>query len=501
MSDTIVKEETASAASTIQEKDEYINAIVADPKVPVYVNPRPVVQGFWKSRLAINPGFEGDPRETLSRPRKAVILAVIAQAGCLGGFSSTIYFPSLVQITKDLNASTTTINSSVSLFILFMGISPLLTSTLSDHFKFRRVLYLIFTTIFCLASFGGGFSKSAGPLIAARVFQAIGSGGASILGAGTVADIYIPTEQGTSMGLMFLGQFLGPVLGPPIGGLLAEAFGWQSTFFFMAIVSAIVILELFFLLPETYRHEPVDPLSVLEAKGDGELVAPKKRFNPFQAVLLLRHPVVFLASLETGMIFALMFSIETIAPLLFGDFYNLSESQTGFTYIAAGVGSVVGAVIGGRLSDMSLMKAKAKNGGELVLEDRLSLNMWIAGFFTVPLGALLFGWGAEKHLHIAAAIAGFGIYNFGMSQVLSAGAAYLVNAIPGQGSSATAAGNFLRMVLACVISLLAQIIVDHIGYGYYGVILAALNIICMGLFYLVKINGAKMRADATRKEQ
>ncbi|KAF9290321.1 hypothetical protein BGZ74_000537 [Mortierella antarctica] len=477
MADTIVKEETASAASTIQEKDEHINTLVADPKVPVYVpvyvNPRPV----------------------------AVILAVIAQAGCLGGFSSTIYFPSLVQITKDLNASTTTINTSVSLFILFMGISPLLTSTLSDHFKFRRVLYLTFTFIFFLASFGGGFSKSAGPLIAARVFQAIGSGGASILGAGTVADIYIPTEQGTSMGLMFLGQFLGPVLGPPIGGLLAEAFGWQSTFFFMAIVSAVVILELFFLLPETFRLEPVDPLSVLEAKGDGELVAPKKRFNPFQAVLLLRHPVIFLASLETGMIFALMFSIETIAPLLFGKFYNLTESETGFTYIAAGVGSVVGAVIGGRLSDISLMKAKAKNGGELVLEDRLSLNMWIAGFFTVPLGSLLFGWGAEKHLHIAAAIAGFGIYNFGMSQVLSAGAAYLVNAIPGQGSSATAAANFLRMILACVISLLAQIIVDHIGHGYYGVFLAAVNIICMGLFYLVKINGAKMRADATRKEQ
>lgn len=92
MADTIVKEEPASAASTIQEKDNHVNTLVSDPKdAPVYINPRPVVQGFWKSRLAIHPGFEGDPRETLSRPRKAVILAVIAQAGCLGGFSSTIY--------------------------------------------------------------------------------------------------------------------------------------------------------------------------------------------------------------------------------------------------------------------------------------------------------------------------------------------------------------------------------------------------------------------------
>ncbi|KAF9309566.1 hypothetical protein BG006_005055, partial [Podila minutissima] len=75
MADITVKDETASAASTIQEKDEHINTLVADPKVPVYVNPRPVVQGFWKSRLAIHPGFEGDPREALSRSRKAVILA------------------------------------------------------------------------------------------------------------------------------------------------------------------------------------------------------------------------------------------------------------------------------------------------------------------------------------------------------------------------------------------------------------------------------------------
>lgn len=122
------------------------------------------------------------------------------------------------------------------------------------------------------------------------------------------------------MGLMFLGQFLGPVLGPPIGGLLAEAFGWPSTFFFMAIVSCVVILELFFLLPETYRLEPeaiaeeqrVAAEAAAAAKeGDNTVVVakpPKKRYNPFQAVLLLKYPVVLLSSIETGMIFALMFS-------------------------------------------------------------------------------------------------------------------------------------------------------------------------------------------------
>ncbi|KAF9581876.1 hypothetical protein BGW38_000947 [Lunasporangiospora selenospora] len=469
----------------------------------VSVNPPgPVVEGFWKSRFAIRPGFKGDPREELSRFRKTVILCVIAQAGCLGGFSSTIYFPSLVKIKDELGTSQTAINASVSLFILFMGIAPLVASTLSDTFKIRRILYIVFTIVFTIASLGGGFAKSVAPLIIARVFQAIGSGGASILGAGTVADIFAPAEQGTSMGLFFLGQFLGPLLGPPIGGVLAENFGWESTFFFMAALSAIVILQLFFLLPDTFRIEPKDELDTLEESADAspEQKPTRKFINPFQAVFLLKHPVVLLSSIETGIIFALMFSIETIVPDLFTRFYGLGESMTGLTYLGAGVGSVLGSVLGGKLSDLSLMRNKDKNNGELVLEDRLAPNMWIAGFLIVPFGSLLFGWGAEKHLNIAAPIIGFAIYNFGMGQVLSAGAAYLVNAIPGQGSSATAAGNFLRMIMACVFSLTAQLIVDGIGYGYYSVILAVLNFGAMGLFYIVKLKGAEMRASAVRSE-
>ncbi|ORZ09998.1 major facilitator superfamily domain-containing protein [Lobosporangium transversale] len=456
-------------------------------------------KSFWRSQPPFYPEIKGDPREGLSRRRKAVILFVISQAGSLAGFSSTIYFPSLVQISEDLNASQTSINASVSLFILFMGVAPLITSTLSDTFKIRRILYLVYAVVFTVASFGGGYSNSAAPLILARIFQAVGSGGATILGAGTITDIYPPAEQGTSMGLFFLGQFLGPVLGPPIGGLLAHAFGWRSTFYFMAIVSVVVILELFFFLPETYRVEPED-LDSLETKGLPTRT--KKGFvNPFKAVFLLRHPVIILSAIELGMVFGLMFSIETIVPELFTSRYGLNEFETGLTYLGAGVGSVIGAMMGGKLSDLSLVRGQRRNGGEAILEDRLSITMWIAAYIIVPLGALLFAWSAQDHLHIAVPIVGFSIYNFGMGQVMSAGSAYVVNAIPGQGSSATAAVGCLRMIFACIFSLTAQLIVDSIGYGNYGIIMAVINIVCTLVFHIVKFKGAKMRAAAAKIEQ
>ncbi|KAG0272142.1 hypothetical protein BGZ95_012114 [Linnemannia exigua] len=125
--------------------------------------------------------------------------------------------------------------------------------------------------------------------------------------------------------------------------------------------------------------------------------------------------------------------------------------------------------------------------------------MWFAGFIIVPFGALLFAWGAEKHLSIIALIAGFAIYNFGMDQIMSAGSAY-VNATPGQGSSATASAKLLRMVFACISPLTAQIIVDTIGYGNYGVIMAAINVFCIAVFCVVKLKGAEMRA-AVKLEQ
>ncbi|KAG0015565.1 hypothetical protein BGZ80_009784, partial [Entomortierella chlamydospora] len=70
---------------TLKPQDEPPVSATSSPTHPQ------VHQGFWKQRLLIRPAVEGDPRTNFSRIKKGIILAVISQAGCLGGFSSTIY--------------------------------------------------------------------------------------------------------------------------------------------------------------------------------------------------------------------------------------------------------------------------------------------------------------------------------------------------------------------------------------------------------------------------
>lgn len=55
------------------------------------------------------------------------------------------------------------------------------------------------------------------------------------------------------MGIFYLGPLMGPLLAPIIGGALAERLGWRSTLWFLAIYGGVLLIFLFFALPEVNR--------------------------------------------------------------------------------------------------------------------------------------------------------------------------------------------------------------------------------------------------------
>jgi hypothetical protein len=93
-----------------------------------------------------------------------------------------------------------------------------------------------------------------------------------------------------------------------------------------------------------------------------------------------------------------------------------------------------------------------------------------------------------------APIIAFGIQTFGMNQITTATSAYLVDAMPGgSASSATAAANLVRNVMACAFTLAANPMVAAIGPGYTSVFLAGLTVFGLILLTILKIHGAKLR--------
>lgn len=197
--------------------------------------------------------------------------------------------------------------------------------------------------------------------------------------------------------------------------------------------------------------------------------------------------------METGWTFGCMFAIENILPTLYTNTYGWSPGSIGLSFLSPGLGEVIGAFVGGRMSDYFLNRAKDKRGGKAVPEDRLVPSLWPSGFVLMPLSILMFGWPIALGWSIWWSIIFFGVLCFAMVQCFSCCAAYLVDTVVGRGASVMSASNLVRMILSCVLSAIANPMMAAVGPGYVCLLFAALNFFWMFLLVLLKTHGSQLR--------
>ncbi|KAI8148527.1 major facilitator superfamily domain-containing protein [Fennellomyces sp. T-0311] len=452
------------------------------------------------------------------------------------GFSSTIYFPGIPNINAELNAPPIATTLTAALFILFMGIAPVFWASFSDFYMVRRFWMIVSMLIFVVSSLGNALINNIWGMVVLRCVQAIGASSGQSIGGGVIADLYPIEQRGSAYGKFFLGMNIGPILGPIIGGfLIMSVLTWRATFWFCVVFGGVNVLTLFFLLPETFRDEKRWETGALptttEQEDDSESTTAetvsvsgndtsdhnekpsaqepetkKKTLNPIRPFFMLRYPHILLASLVSGVSFGAMFTTETVIPILYQKHYGFNSWQIGLCFLGAGVGNLLGAIVNNLLSDKLLLRARSKRGGRQKVEDRISIHVWPCLAIIMPFGILLFGWGIENNMSYWTGIIGFGIQTFAMNQVVTSTSAYLLDAAPGQGASATAAGGFVRMLLACVLTLIASPMVENVGSGYLSVFLAALCWLSTVLLVINKVYGQRIRRhygflqDAERKQ-
>ncbi|KAI8370656.1 major facilitator superfamily domain-containing protein [Radiomyces spectabilis] len=471
-------------------------------------------------------------------------------------------FPAIPHLTNDLNTNSTIMSLTTSLFILFAGIGPILWASMSDYYHVRRFFYLIGLAIFVIASVGCALTNEIWLLVVLRCVQSIGTSGTvsdcwqvtergaafSILfigqffgplvgpviggglasGLGWRSTFWFCAGYGVFL-LLFLSiclpetyrenaqwEFILPITSekPVHSSPYPKNMPYPKAFFSHKLTPSDQTAQPSYTTvgsplgqssPDVSRllsTTPTPALSTTSIPASSSAIGTsmKRRFNPLASITMLKYTFVWLTAIQTGICFGTMFTIETIIPELFVKAYNFRAWQTGLSFLGAGIGNLLGSLVAGRLSDYLLKRSRRQRGGIARAEDRLTSNAWPGGFILVPFGVLLFGWGVNAELIVWASIVGFGIVCFGMSQVYAAGSAYLVDAIPEKSASVTAAANLLRMAMACILSVTAHPVNDHIGPGYLVTILAGLNFLGMICFAIVKFKGMHMRRKAGFQE-
>ena len=147
----------------------------------------------------------------------------------------------LEPVSSSLNLGRETFALSIGLVNLLWGALAPFTGALSDKFGLKPVV--IFGTIsyafgiLVLSNADQGLGLIIGGIIVGMGLSGLGF--TVILGA--VGKFAPPEKRGTALGLTTMGGSIGMFLGIPVSGTLIESTGWSSAFFWLALISLIII--------------------------------------------------------------------------------------------------------------------------------------------------------------------------------------------------------------------------------------------------------------------
>ncbi len=190
----------------------------------------------------------------LARYAQAPILLLVIGFLMLQPLSTDLYLASLPGLGQVFAAPPSTVQMTLSMFVIAFGGAQLIIGPLSDRYG-RRPVVIIGLSLYVLASLLCALAPSIELLIAARFLQALGCCSAIIIARAIVRDAYAPADSARVLARASTWLSVAPLTGPILGSWLQVRFGWQAAFVALATLSALVLAAVIARLPETNEHK------------------------------------------------------------------------------------------------------------------------------------------------------------------------------------------------------------------------------------------------------
>lgn len=276
------------------------------------------------------------------------LLAVFALA--LGGFGiGTTEFVAmglLPDIASGFGISEPTAGHVISAYALGVVIGAPVIAALTARWP-RKALLLTLMAVFTLGNLASMLAPTYLTLVSARFVTGLPHGAFFGIAALAAAHLMGPQNRAKAVAYVLCGLTVATVLGVPLASWLGQALGWRSAFGLVVGVGLVTLAAQWLWLPKHLRTMHVtSPLTELGA---------------------LRRPQVWLAVL-VGMIgFGGMFAVYTYISTTMTDVTGLPRSMVPVALMVFGLGMVVGNLVGGRLADVSVVRALYLSLGSLAV--------------------------------------------------------------------------------------------------------------------------------------
>ncbi|KAK5215083.1 hypothetical protein LTR72_011837 [Exophiala xenobiotica] len=325
--------------------------------------------------------------------KKVANLVLVAFHAMMATFTGAAIQSAFENIALDLGCSLQRASYLTSLQIAILGGAPLFWKPLSDRYG-RRPIFTISLICSLAGNVGCAYSYSYASMAACRAIVAFFISPAAAIGSAVVTETFFKRNRARYMGVWTLMVTIGVQISPLVFGFVAYRVEYRWIYKILAITNAVQLVLYVFLGPETryVRHGITRKGSSMKQEYF-QLCridpTPLRLWDFVQPLRFAGRPCVMVPAAAYAMVFllvAVMISVEI--PQLFGPSFHFNTQQVGLQYIAMLIGTILGELVGGFISDAWMNRRTKKIGIRPEPEWRLWLSH--GGFLLAIVGVTVF---------------------------------------------------------------------------------------------------------------
>jgi len=261
----------------------------------------------------------------LTKKQRFYRILLLGLLSAIGPFSIDMYLPGFPAIAADLHASVDQVSYSLSSFFVGICAGQMLCGPLLDRFGRKRPLY-VGLALYVVASLGCAVAGSIEALIGFRFLQALGGCVGMVAPRAIVRDTFPVSENAKVFSMLILVIGVSPIIAPSAGSFVVTAFGWHAVFLVLALVTALLLVAVFFFLPES---KPLDPSFSLK---------PKPILSNF--MLVLKEPQFYTYAFTGAIASAGLYAYLSGSPFVFMELFKVSEQHYSLVFAIIAIGLI-----------------------------------------------------------------------------------------------------------------------------------------------------------------
>jgi DHA1 family bicyclomycin/chloramphenicol resistance-like MFS transporter len=329
-----------------------------------------------------------------------------------------IYTPAMPAIAAHFGATVGQVQLTFSTYLIAFSFGQLIYGPLSDRHG-RRPAIFVGLAIYVVGSAMSALAVSIEMLIVARAVQALGGCAGPVLARAIMRDLFDRDEGARLMAFVAMVMGVAPAFAPVFGGYLQVAFGWESIFWVLTIIGAVVLVLFVLLLKETHPgRDRADSGGILTML----MVYPR----------LMRSALFMGYTLNAGFAMATIFVYVATAPFILIELLHIPPDIYGWYSLIPTAFNLAGAFVASRYT--------VRLGGS---------RMMLYGSNLVFVGAMVMvAFGLGGYLTVFTVVGPMSIVAFGLAMVFPSAAQGAVSVAPRQAGAASSLNGFLTMLIA-----------------------------------------------------